>query len=66
MVSAYETDSKTPSVEVLIRLAHFYGTTVDYLINIDADKSLDISGLDEESVSLLMSLIDKLKKSQEN
>ena len=64
MVSAYETDSKLPSVEMLIRLSRLYGTTVDYLICVDSPKYVDISELDEESAALITSLVDKLKNKE--
>ena len=31
MISAYETATKVPSIEVLIRLSRLFGVTVDYL-----------------------------------
>ena len=49
MISAYETDSKLPSLEILLRLSRLYGTTVDYLVCTDSPKILDISGLSDES-----------------
>lgn len=60
MISAYETDSKIPSVEVLIRLSRLFGTTVDYLICVDSPKYLDISHLDDESAALVTDLVGKL------
>lgn len=35
MVSAYETASKAPSIEVLIRLSRLFGVSVDYLVCVD-------------------------------
>lgn len=64
-ISAYETASKAPSIEVIIRLARFYGVSVDYLISVDAPKSLDVSRLDDESVALLASLVDKMRPAEE-
>ena len=39
MVSAYETASKAPSIEVLIRLSRLFGVSVDYLVCVDAPKA---------------------------
>ena len=61
MVSAYETASKAPSIEVLIRLSRLFGVSVDYLVCVDAPKMIDVSGLDEEAIALLASLTEKLK-----
>lgn len=59
-ISAYETASKAPSIEVIIRLARFYGVSVDYLVSVDAPKYVDVSKLDDESVALIASLVNKM------
>lgn len=64
-VSAYETASKVPSVDVFIRLALLYGVSVDYLVRLDPPKMLDVSGLDDESLALVSALIQKLRRPEE-
>ena len=61
MVSAYETASKAPSIEVLIRLARLYGVSVDYLVCVDAPKVIDVSSLEDDTVALVSALVEKLK-----
>ena len=60
MISAYETASKAPSIEVLIRLSRLYGVSVDYLVCVDAPK-VDVSTLDDDTVALVSALVGKLK-----
>ena len=60
MVSAYETASKAPSIEVLIRLSRLFGVSVDYLVCVDAPKVIDVSGLDDEATALIASLVKKI------
>lgn len=43
MISAYETASKAPSIEVLIRLSRLFGVSVDYLVCVDAPKYINVS-----------------------
>ena len=62
MISAYETASKAPSVEVLIRLSRLFSVNVDYLICVDAQKMIDVSGLDDDSIALVSALVEKLRK----
>lgn len=62
MISAYETASKAPSIEVLIRLSRLFGVSVDFLACIDAAKVIDVSGLDDDSVALVAALVEKLKE----
>lgn len=61
MISAYETASKAPSIEVLIRLSRLFGVSVDYLVCVDAPKYIDVSELDDESSALIATLVDKIK-----
>ncbi len=61
MISAYETASKAPSIEVLIRLARLFGVSVDYLVCVDSPKTIDVSELDDESAALIAALVSKMK-----
>lgn len=65
MISAYETASKVPSLEVLVRLSRLFGVSVDYLICIDTPKMIDVSELDEETIALISALIKKMQKPSE-
>ncbi len=42
VISAYETDIRQPSYDVLIRLALLYGVTTDYLLCIEGKRYLDM------------------------
>ena len=64
-ISAYETASKAPSIEVIIRLARFYGVSVDYLVSVDAPKFIDVTRLDDESIALMAALVDKMHPATE-
>ena len=62
MISAYETASKLPSIDVLVRFSNLYRVSIDYLVCIDSPKQIDVSGLDDDSVALVAALVEKLKK----
>ena len=61
MISAYETASKAPSVDVLIRLSRLYGVSIDHLVCVNSPKSLDVSGLDDDTIAHLSALVEKLR-----
>ena len=61
MISAYETASKAPSIDVLIRLSRLYGVSIDYLVCVNSPKSLDVSGLDDDTIAHLSALVEKLR-----
>lgn len=66
MISAYETASKAPSIEVLIRLSRLYRVSVGYLVCVDAPKYIDVSDLDDESAALITTLVSKMKTAEKN
>lgn len=66
MISAYETASKAPSIEVLIRLSRLFGVSIDYLVCVDAPKYINVSKLDDESAALIATLVSKMKTAENN
>lgn len=56
-ISAYETDIRQPSYDVLIRLANLYRVSTDYLLGRTDDRSLDISGLTAHEVAVITELV---------
>ena len=62
IISAYENETRTPSLEVLIKLSNEFNVSMEYLLGIEREKTVDISGLTEEQISVLSSLVELLKK----
>ncbi|MCM1223593.1 MAG: helix-turn-helix domain-containing protein [Lachnospiraceae bacterium] len=63
-VSSYESGDKSPSIEVLIKLADLYKISADYLLGISYPREqaiLDTSGLNKQQLNVLQSLIDIMK-----
>ena len=61
-VSSYESGSRYPSYEALIKLARIFHVSTDYLLGITDKRNVDVTGLDDESVELVSQLVDKLRK----
>lgn len=61
MVSSYETGIRLPSYSLLIKLACFFNVTIDYLLGIDRIKSVDVTGLSDYQVNLIIKMINELK-----
>ena len=59
-VSEYESEIKTPSLEVFARLVAFYDISADYLIGISKDNLL--KSLTLEQVDVIYRLIEHFKK----
>ena len=66
MVSAYETGTKCPSIEVLLHLSQFFNVTIDYLLRANAPKCVDVSDLSDESIALIITMVNKLRRLHQN
>ena len=62
IISAYENETRTPSREVLIKLSNEFNVSMEYLLGIEREKTIDITGLTEEQIAVVGSLIELLKK----
>lgn len=61
-ISGYENNIKTPSLEVLSRLAILYGVPTDYILGLDNRKMLLVEGLNPRHVELITKLVAELKQ----
>lgn len=64
-ISAYENDIRQPSYDVLIRFAHYFNVSTDYLLGLTSDKTVDVSGLTEVEASLIRELIKTMSEKNE-
>jgi len=62
VVSFYELRERTPSPEILIKLASVFHVTSDYLLGIEKSKCVDITGLDAEDERAVRQIIEQLRK----
>ena len=61
-VSAYESGTRYPSYETLVKLSRIFHVSTDYLLGLTEKRSIDVTGLDDTEIELLSQLADKLKK----
>lgn len=61
-VSSYESGSRYPTYDTLIKLARMFHVSTDYLLGITDKRNIDVTGLDDEDVGLISQLVDKLRK----
>ncbi|MCH5182952.1 MAG: helix-turn-helix transcriptional regulator [Oscillospiraceae bacterium] len=62
VVSYYELQERTPSPEVIVKLAAVFHVTADYLLGIENKKLIDVSDLTEDDMRFLLVTIETLRK----
>ena len=62
VVSFYELRERTPSPEILVKLAAVFHVSTDYLLGIERQRSIDITGLDSEDEKVVRLMIETLRK----
>ncbi len=62
VVSFYELRERTPSPEILIKLAAVFHTSADYLLGIEKGDSLDVSGLNDEDKRVVSLMVEQLRR----
>ena len=60
-VSSYESGSRYPSYDVLVRLAHIFHVSTDYLLGMTDKRNIDVTGLGDDEIELVSQLVDKLR-----
>lgn len=61
VISYYETGTRSPSYEVLKSIARIFHVTTDYLLDVERGRALDVSGLTEEEIAVVASVIEAIK-----
>lgn len=66
-VSNWENDNVVPSIDMLCKIADFFGVSTDYLLGRNERRVIEVSSLTEEQISHITSIVSdliKLKKCQ--
>jgi len=64
VISYYESGDRYPSYDVLVRMAHLFHVTTDYLLDMDKVRSIDVSNLSEEEIDVIIQMIKALEKNK--
>ena len=63
VISYYELSDRTPSPEVLVKLAGVFHVSTDYLLGLErGQQTVDVTGLDKEDILAVQYMIDALRR----
>ena len=65
-VSNWENGNILPSIEMLVKIAHAFSVSTDYLLGLDDRQFLEVSGLSETERAHVQALINDLRGKKEN
>ena len=60
-ISAYERNTKTPSVDMLVRLAILYHSSVDFILGLEDRTNIYVDDLAESQQATVVKMIDILR-----
>ncbi|MBE6454821.1 MAG: helix-turn-helix transcriptional regulator [Alphaproteobacteria bacterium] len=66
VVSFYESGDRFPSYDVLIKISRIFNVTTDYLLGVERKRMLDVSELSEDDISVVNTVVEALKKKNQN
>ena len=61
-ISSYEAGTRYPSYESLIKLSRMFHVSTDYLLGLTEKRNIDVTGLNDAEIELLIQLVDKLRR----
>jgi len=56
-IATYENDTRLPSYNVLVKMANTFGISIDSLLLDEPDSLIDITGLKEEQIDILKTMV---------
>lgn len=60
-VSSYESGTRYPSYDVLVKLARIFHVSTDYLLGMTDKRNIDATGLSDNEIELVSQLVDTLR-----
>lgn len=61
-ISNWENNNIMPSIDMLVRISKTFSVSADYLLGLENQQTLDVSGLSAEQILHLQALINDLKR----
>ena len=61
IVSSYENQTRLPSIQMLSKLSYLFNVSIEYLLGINKNKTIDVSDLTTEQISALNTVIEQFK-----
>jgi len=61
-IASYESQDRLPSIAVLIKLSSVFNISIEYLLGINKNKTIDVSELSDKQVSALNVIVEQFRE----
>lgn len=61
-IASYESQDRLPSIAVLIKLSSVFNISIEYLLGINKNKTIDVSELSDKQISALNVIVEQFKE----
>jgi len=65
-VASYESQDRLPSIAVLIKLSAEFNVSIEYLLGVNKNKTIDVSELSDKQISALNVIVEQFKEDNKN
>ena len=62
VVSYYESGDRYPSYDVLIKISRVFHVTTDFMLDVDKKRTIDVTGLSEDEIAAVTSIVEIIKQ----
>lgn len=62
IISAYETDARPPSLDMLIKYSKEFGVSTDYLLGLESNRTIKADGLTDKQIEALQGIVNEFLK----
>ena len=62
LISSYENMERSPSLNALVKLSYQFNVSIETLLGINKNKTVDVSNLTTEQISVVTSVIKQFEK----
>lgn len=66
VISSYENEIHLPPYDILIKMAHLFGVSTDYLLGSMGNHSISVDGLTDRQIEAITMIVDELRESNKN
>ena len=62
IISAYENQQRLPSIEMLVKLSYEFNISIEALLGISKNRTIDVSKLTESQIALISQVVAEFEK----